>query len=843
MTFQVPISKQAARLYNSIRGFCLVGLLLASIESSQAQCAPDVVPPTCVAPADVTVSCENFDPSLWAYGVPAVNDNCCLDPDKVYNNQIGLTHSVNYGQFDTLCNRGTLARVFKAFDCAGNSAQCSQKIVVNYVQAYAIKFPDDIILANGGPLGQYGEPTIFQEDCELVALSYSDQVFTNVPGYEIAIERTWTIINWCTYNPVFPVISVPNPQPNAIPGHPSNLLGPIVSAAGTAAPWNPTIVNILPNDPAPTNYATFYQANSNGYSYVQHINIVDYGITSVTGNVYADTLQNCNKDVGEPSLPAWTVKIKGLITGIEQQAVTNSQGDYYFQVPVLDTLVEVSLVTSQNIGQNCPTVYTLPTLSLQQVNQDIPVQLVGSCPLLSVGLSTPIIRRCFPGYYNVQVCNQSYLAVDNVSVEVKLDAFLDYTGSPLTGTPLGNNTYSFNIGTIEGGDCYSFNISYNVNCTAPFGYTHCSEAHVYPDTICEVPDGWSGANIKVSGICEGNQQVKLRISNEGSGDMEEAQEFVVVEDVIMFSEGSFKLNSGQQEEFAFPANGATWRLQAEQANNHPWGGIITVAVEGCGGLNTPGLVNVFSVDDRDPFTSTDCRANVGSYDPNDKQVFPSGYGDFHLTKANTDLEYLIRFQNTGTDTAFTVVVLDTLSQHLDLSTVRPLAASHAYEFGILEGNVIRFKFSNILLPDSFVNEPLSHGFLKFKIAQKADNPDGTVIENSAGIYFDFNEPVITNTVFNTIGDDFILVKVDNPVQTQRIDVYPNPANEVVTFNLKQYSGQFRFTLANAMGQAIRTENVSGPVYLFNRNELPSGIYFFTILMENEQEISGRILLK
>ncbi|MBU6341719.1 MAG: hypothetical protein KGS48_09520, partial [Bacteroidetes bacterium] len=39
----------------------------------------DKIKPACVPPANVTVSCENFDPSLWAYGKATVSDNCCLD--------------------------------------------------------------------------------------------------------------------------------------------------------------------------------------------------------------------------------------------------------------------------------------------------------------------------------------------------------------------------------------------------------------------------------------------------------------------------------------------------------------------------------------------------------------------------------------------------------------------------------------------------------------------------------------------------------------------------------------------------------------------------------------------
>jgi len=73
------------------------------------------------------------------------------------------------------------------------------------------------------------------------------------------------------------------------------------------------------------------------------------------------------------------------------------------------------------------------------------------------------------------------------------------------------------------------------------------------------------------------------------------------------------------------------------------------------------------------------------------------------------LTYKIRFQNTGTDTAFNIVVLDTLSDLLDVSTFVPLVSSHPYALEIVDSNVLKYSFENIMLPDSNINEPGSHG--------------------------------------------------------------------------------------------------------------------------------------
>lgn len=143
---------------------------------------------------------------------------------------------------------------------------------------------------------------------------------------------------------------------------------------------------------------------------------------------------------------------------------------------------------------------------------------------------------------------------------------------------------------------------------------------------------------------------------------------------------------------------------------------------------------------------------TGSFDPNDKNVFPTGYGSEGYITAQQELKYTIRFQNTGNDTAFNIVIVDTLPVSLDKYSLRVLNASHPYWYEFKSGNVVAFHFNNILLPDSGSNEEGSHGAIKFSIQQIPGNPPGTIIDNSANIYFDFNTPITTNSIRNTVFD-------------------------------------------------------------------------------------------
>jgi fimbrial isopeptide formation D2 family protein len=138
---------------------------------------------------------------------------------------------------------------------------------------------------------------------------------------------------------------------------------------------------------------------------------------------------------------------------------------------------------------------------------------------------------------------------------------------------------------------------------------------------------------------------------------------------------------------------------------------------------------------------------VGSYDPNDKQVsFLNTRQTPSVIDPNTELTYTIRFQNTGNYQADFVRVTDTLSDKLDLTTLRVLATSHNYTLSVKNKNVLQFEFNPIYLPDSMTSEANSHGFIKFAIKPKKTLTKDEVIKNTAYIFFDYNPAIITNTV-------------------------------------------------------------------------------------------------
>ena len=166
------------------------------------------------------------------------------------------------------------------------------------------------------------------------------------------------------------------------------------------------------------------------------------------------------------------------------------------------------------------------------------------------------------------------------------------------------------------------------------------------------------------------------------------------------------------------------------------------------------------------------RPVTGSYDPNDKTAFTSSgqSATEYLIAQDEWIDYVIRFQNTGTDTAFTVVITDTLEADLDMASYVQGAASHPFTVSFKPNRVVEWRFANILLPDSTTNEPLSHGAVGFRIRPVGPVLPGTVLSNAADIYFDFNAPIRTNTSELVASISTGLAEADHA----GIALFPNP---------------------------------------------------------------------
>jgi uncharacterized repeat protein (TIGR01451 family) len=136
-----------------------------------------------------------------------------------------------------------------------------------------------------------------------------------------------------------------------------------------------------------------------------------------------------------------------------------------------------------------------------------------------------------------------------------------------------------------------------------------------------------------------------------------------------------------------------------------------------------------------------------SFDPNDKECLEGA--KLQIADIGKDLHYVVRFQNLGNDTAFNIVVADTLSDKLDWSTVEFINSSHPCLIK-QTNNKLEFYFQDINLPWAAANELASRGYVAFKVKTKSTLVIGDSINNKASIYFDFNLPVVTNTAITIV---------------------------------------------------------------------------------------------
>lgn len=158
-------------------------------------------------------------------------------------------------------------------------------------------------------------------------------------------------------------------------------------------------------------------------------------------------------------------------------------------------------------------------------------------------------------------------------------------------------------------------------------------------------------------------------------------------------------------------------------------------------------VLIDTTDDQLPANNYSLLKNIvtGSYDPNDKMENHGGSITKLEVQRGNYLTYTIRFQNTGNDTAFNVVIRDSLDPQLLAGDFEMVSSSHPYHFKIENSKNITWTFTDINLVDSFENEPASHGYITYRIKPKANLTVGNIIKNTAAIYFDYNLPIATNT--------------------------------------------------------------------------------------------------
>ena len=468
------------------------------------------------------------------------------------------------------------------------------------------------------------------------------------------------------------------------------------------------------------------------------------------GRIFFDEDFDCLPTPGETGFGGWHLRATG--NNGTFYGITDADG-YYSILTDTGTYV-LRLVAPNNYWQPCENDLSLSFQDLYDtLVTDFPLQVAFSCPQLEVDIATGTVQPCASRVYQVRYCNHGTAPAENIRVDVTLDPAMTFISAGLTPSAQSGQIYSFEPGNLAPGECGGFYLETFLACDAEPGRTYCLTAEITPDSICLPTDPqWDGSSIKVNAACEVDSVV-FTIKNTGTGDMAGPLYSIIVEDQIVGRAERYQLSSGDSVQIKHPAAGKTLRMEAPQSAGHPGRSHPSVAVEACGGSPgsvSLGYVTMFPEDDADAFRSVDCRENSGWLPPNSKQAFPKGIGNQHFIEQETDIEYLVFFKNTGEDTVATVVIQDTLSPWLDVTSLRPGAASHPYSLAVSNTGALQFTFENIHLPDSLTNDSASAGFVKFRVSQMPGVPFDSLIVNRSSVSFDFGAPVAKPQYFHTV---------------------------------------------------------------------------------------------
>lgn len=561
-------------------------------------------------------------------------------------------------------------------------------------------------------------------------------------------------------------------------------------------------------------------------------------------NAYHDVNNNCQFDNQETLFSSYTVQDsfnQNIRIYKNPQLLIYAKQDFgrhYYKV-----IPQYPVWTSCNTEQVIDLDSTTQIISLTYG-----IQALISCPELEVEIHAATVRRCLDYKYYISYANSGTKAEDSAKIRIKLDPYMSFISSSIPGANVQYPFVEFNLGRLDIFQSGEFNITVNVDCNSTkTGQTHCATAQILPHYDCFVSPLWSGANIKLDAKCD-TGKVKFRIQNTGAQNMQESTQYWIVEDDIMPGlKKDIKLNAGQFIDLEFPGNGKSYRIIADQVKNHPGHSNPTVALEACGRDNqgnfSTGYVLLFAEDEEDPDVSIDCQASKGSFDPNDKTGLPLGYGPEQFIEPLRTLEYKIRFQNTGNDTAFKVMIVDTLSEWMDLKTFKVLGASHEFSFSLVD-RVLSFRFDPIYLPYQSIDEDRSSGYVIYSVQPKKETPLQTAIHNVADIYFDFNPPIRTNTTKHTLATNFIIVSVEpaDPYNTNA-NIYPNPGTDFLIIESDRMSMDKDLVIYDIYGHPAISQKLSGKrCQVSLHNALKPGVYLLQLRDSKQQSFSTKIVV-
>ena len=230
-----------------------------------------------------------------------------------------------------------------------------------------------------------------------------------------------------------------------------------------------------------------------------------------------------------------------------------------------------------------------------------------------------------------------------------------------------------------------------------------------------------------------------------------------------------------------------------------------------------------------------------AYDPNDKHGTPFR-GDKNPTLFEEEVKYTIRFENLGKDTAFDIRIEDQLSESFDINSYRFLQSSHTVTRQYInDERTLIFMFDNIQLPSIEQDSVENKGFVQFAISPIEGLEVDHELSNTAEIYFDFNDPIITNTTTHTLVKDLTTSINTLNEETVLFNLYPNPATDNVQISTDQTSSAYKYELLDTRGSLISVGRFVGS-HTLDVSNIDAGVYILRLTDQKTESHSQKLVI-
>jgi uncharacterized delta-60 repeat protein len=223
---------------------------------------------------------------------------------------------------------------------------------------------------------------------------------------------------------------------------------------------------------------------------------------------------------------------------------------------------------------------------------------------------------------------------------------------------------------------------------------------------------------------------------------------------------------------------------------------------------------------------------VNGYDPNYISAYPYGLCEELYIDSNQIMTYTIHFQNTGNSEAIHIKVLNELNGPLNLSSLRLLGSSSQVWVELIDNTKLMFHFDNIHLIDSIHDEPNSHGYVTYSL--RSDYNSFGIIENNAKIFFDYNPPIVTNTVTNTVYNGTVspetcyLALNEYEISDNNISVYPNPFYTEINIEYEEKEIH-SYVITDLNGSVILKGSLDNSKKTIDLYQLESGLFLMKFM--------------